>query len=136
MPYHSIYFLGVVHKWRHVIFDNFLPLPLSSSFLLLRPSYCRDTILDPLLLWPWRRLRTTPYYFERTFATLSLLLNTWLSKLLFRICSSTQINKYLTHLRWIVKAGKGIDQWFPTVVPRHPWVPWINYMGDALSFIL
>ena len=52
---------GVVHKWRHVIFDNLWhPLPPLSRFLVLRLYNCHHKILDTPPLRPWRHLWTVP----------------------------------------------------------------------------
>ena len=52
---------GIVHKWRHVILENWKrPPPRLSHFSVLKLKHCPRNIFNPLPLRPWHQLWTTP----------------------------------------------------------------------------
>ena len=62
--------LGVIHKWRHAILDNFwhplAPLPIVTRFITKALVLSLQNPWPPPPLRPWRHLLTTPYQIERT----------------------------------------------------------------------
>lgn len=60
---------GLIHKWRHSVFENvWHPLPHWSRFLVLRLQWCCHKIYEiPSLLGLWCHLRKNPNIFLNDF---------------------------------------------------------------------
>ena len=82
---YNSYVKGVVHKWRHAIFDNFwTPSPIvTESF-------------DPFPLRLWRQLWTTPYTVHIKFVMLVLVWNQYSNTK----CLSNISDKMIFVLTW------------------------------------